>query len=257
VARGANRLRFGVDVNDEEWQHADSGERYTQKTVSLIAEQEYVLKGRKSVSFGVGYLKQSLQFTENTTASGTRHFIAVSAQWNQRQGLNKADTLRLDIQGRYDHAGATQASGFLRLPWDLDSSTSVEVSLRGGASGKRLPLSRYFVLGIGQDDPLPLRAHSTLDAGFKGIGPMGRRFALVNLEMRRRLFETKGFAVTGLVFSDTAAVHSMPFGGRGTIWYQDIGSGVRVGALGKDLLDLRVGVDVKRSSFNLWIGVPQ
>jgi hypothetical protein len=39
-------------------------------------------------------------------------------------------------------------------------------------------------------------------------------------------------------------------------WYQDTGAGMRIGVFGRDLLDLRAGVDLVTPSFTMWVGIP-
>jgi Tetratricopeptide repeat len=262
LTTGSNRLHLGFDFRDEEWRHTDTGVRYLQKTESFGGEQEFVFEGRKSVSFGVGYTRQRLQFPQHVNSQSRLHFITLSTEWNQRISLNRADTLRLDIRSRYEYFavpgnGTRQASAAIRMAWDINAKTAMEFQVGGGTSGRSLPLGRYFVLGIGQDDPRPLRAHPTVHYGFKGAAPMGRGYALVNLEVRRLLLSRRWLSLSGLLFSDTGGVSGAPFGPEHRTWYQDIGSGVRFGTLGRDLLDVRAGVDLKTSSFSLWIGVPQ
>jgi len=183
--------------------------------------------------------------------------------WSQRVGLNAADTMQLDITGRYENFSAPdrpnqrQFRAAIRFPWLIDrpSDTQFRLSLGAGISSRALPLSHYFVLGVGQDDPLPLRAHPTVQNGYNGYAPMGRNYVLQNLELRRHLFNWKLLTVTGLMFSDTARVWGPPFGGERTNRFQDAGIGVGIGAVGMNLFDVRVGMDVKTSSFNLWIGL--
>jgi hypothetical protein len=183
-------------------------------------------------------------------------------EWNQRLGLNDADTLQMNVRGRVDGfsganaGGAKQWSAGVRLPWQVDRRNALELSFNAGLSGKSLPLNHYFVLGVGQDRPLPLRAHPVLKDGYKGNGPMGRNYTLVNIEFRRHLFDVKRIGVSGLTFMDVARVWGPPFGQQDSEQYQDAGVGVRIGALGKDLMDVRVGVDMKKSAFNVWVGLP-
>ena len=82
---------------------------------------------------------------------------------------------------------------------------------------------------------------------------MGRNYLLANIEFQRRLFNWRTLAITGLTFSDTAMVSGVPFGQPDSSWYQDVGFGVRLGAFGRDFVDLFLGVDLRTSSFNFWI----
>jgi hypothetical protein len=267
VAAPSDGLRVGLDLREEDWAHTSSGTRFIQQTEGVFANYEYVFTGRKSLSVGTGYEHQFLRFVgEEPNFSYSPHLIRLGIEWNQLVSLNNADTLQLALKSRYDtfagpgqeNSGARQLNGALSIPWLFDRQTQagLELSLGAAVSSKGLPLSQYFILGVGQDNPLPLQAHPTVQSGRKGHGPMGRNYVLANVEFQRRLFDWRILAITGLTFSDTAMVSGAPFGQLGRSWYQDVGFGVRIGALGRDLVDLRLGVDLKTSSFNFWIGLP-
>jgi hypothetical protein len=190
----------------------------------------------------------------------------VGSKWAQKLGLNGADDLNLEliagldgISG-YGSDGSRSARGQLRaeLEWQFQQSSRSEFrfSFGAGTASSRLPLNQYFILGIGQDEPLPLRAHPTVDRGRKGNSPMGRKYLLANLELHRRLLSWSIFDFKGFLFSDSALVYRAPFGERGREWFQDAGFGFRVGTLGQDRVEVLFGFDLKESTFNLWVGIP-
>jgi len=266
VATAVDGLQVGFDLREENWVHTASGTRFIQQTEGFLADYEYVFTGRKSLSIGTGYEHQFLRFVGDPDFPYSPHLIRIGIEWNQLFGLNDADTVQLALKSRYDtfagpgqeNNGARQLNTVLSFPWLIDRKTQsqLELSLGAGVSSKGLPLNHYFILGVGQDNPLPLRAHPTVQSRRKGHGPMGRNYVLANVEFHRRLFNWRTLAITGLTFSDTAMVSGVPFGQPDRSWYQDVGFGVRMGALGRDLLDFLLGVDLKTSSFNFWIGLP-
>lgn len=266
VATATDGLQVGFDLREENWIHTSSGIRFIQQTEGFVADYEYVFTGRKSLLLRTGYEHQFLRFVGEQNFPYSPHLIRIGIEWNQLVGLNDADTVQVALKSRYDAFagpgqetnGARQFNTVLSFPWLMDRKTQsqLKLSLGAGVSSEGLPLNHYFILGVGQDNPLPLRAHPTVQNGLKGHGPMGRHYLLANVEFQRRLFNWRTLAITGLTFSDTAMVSGVPFGQPDRSWYQDVGFGVRMGALGRDLVDLLLGVDLKASSFNFWIGLP-
>ena len=85
---------------------------------------------------------------------------------------------------------------------------------------------------------------------------MGRQYVLANLELRRRVLSWRFLEIRGLLFSDTALVDGAPFSDVGGQWFQDVGFGLSLGALGQERIEVLFGFDLKDSSFNLWVGIP-
>ena len=76
---------------------------------------------------------------------------------------------------------------------------------------------------------------------------MGRHFLLANLEFHRRLVSWKSIQVKSLVFSDTGMVSGTLPGWDQSKWFQDIGCTIRLGILGKNILDFTFGFDLQNS----------
>lgn len=267
LSSSVDALRLGIDLRDESWDHTATGNRFLLETQTISADYEYLFQGRKSLILTGGYQHQNVVLQSGTSGppSSSRSAL-VGFAWHQRFGLNPSDRAQLDLRTGLntisgvdaDRGRATQLSATAGLRWQSDATTPTEVGLSfsAGTSQRQLPLDRYFVLGVGQDTDLPLRAHASARAGRKGNSPMGRHFFLANLQLQRPLGHWRFLHVSGLAFTDTAFVAGRPFDGQTPEWFQDVGMGVRVGALGSELVDVLFGYDVKTSSLNIWVGLP-
>ena len=259
-------LRLGGDVRDEAWRHTESGTDFTLQTASLSGSYEHSFRGRRSLSFHAGYRHQDSRFDQGTFPSQSPHVVTLGLEWNQRIDLNPQDSRQLHWATRLDQInllgdtrqGTYRLATRVRVNWSLreKSRTNLGFSLQGGISGDPLPLDDYFSLGVGPDHPLPLRAHTTLQDGRKGNNPLGREFALANVEFSHRLLRWRFFEVKGFTFSDIALVGRPPFGASGQEWFHDAGGGLRLGFFGHEVVHLVLGWDLKNGSFNQWIGLP-
>jgi tetratricopeptide (TPR) repeat protein len=268
VATPSDGLRLGLDLRDENWHHTLSGKHFPYQNEGLSADYEYLFTKRRSLSIRTGYEHQLLSFEEKEDSfPQDPHLVRLGLEWNQLFGLNHSDTVQLAWKCRLDGLSvfgqegsrARQFFTVLSLPWLIDSQSPTELtlSLGAGVSSEDLPFNHYFILGVGQDSPLPLRAHPAVQNGQKGHGPMGRNFLSANLGFQRRLSRWHVLEIHGITFSsDTAMVSNGPFGDLEKEWYQDVGFGLRMGVLGQDLVELLFGFDLKTSSFNFWVGLP-
>ena len=266
VSSSFDRLGLGFDWRDEDWRDALSETEFMFETSKFLASYEYLLDGRKSVGLRGGYEHQNLVLTEPSGLPEDPHFALLGTEWNQRIGLSPADDLQLQIAGALDgffgygfeRSRAQRVQARAELGWDFDrgSRSEFRFSLGGGYASHSLPLDHYFILGIGQDTPLQLRAHPEVDRGRKGKSPMGRQYLLANLELDRRLLSWQLLDIRGLLFSDTALVDGAPFGTPETQWFQDVGFGIRLGVLGQERIECLFGFDLRESGFNLWVGIP-
>ena len=259
-------LRLGGDARDEAWQHIESGTDFTLQTQTLSGSYEHSFRGRRSLSFHAGYRHQDFQFDQGTFPSQSPHVVTLGLEWNQRVGLNPQDSRQLHWATRLDQIsllgdtrqGTYRLATRVRVDWSLreKSRTSLVLALQGGISGDLLPLDDYFSLGVGPDHPLSLRAHPTLLDGRKGDNPLGREFALANVEFSHRLWRWQFFEVSGFTFSDIALVGRPAFGASGQEWFHDVGGGLRLGFFGHEIVHIVLGWDLKTGSFTQWTGLP-
>jgi tetratricopeptide (TPR) repeat protein len=74
-----------------------------------------------------------------------------------------------------------------RLTLSKDTRMFLDWSVTGGTSRGLLPIEDYFNLGLDTFPIYPLRAHTLVDHGHYGHGPMGSDFFLVNTDLEKRL----------------------------------------------------------------------
>ena len=260
-------LRVGFDLRDEDWSHTASGTEYAYRTEKVFGAYEWLMSDRRSLSFHGGYQRQSFRFDGDTTAlPQSPHLLAVGLEWNQLWGLDAGENARLSWMARFDAfsplAGAGEPShrmmSGLGIDWTVArrSETRLRLSLRGGVSGRDLPLDHYFLFGIGPDARLPLKAHPELRDSRRGNSPMGRDFVLLGAELGRRLWRWGFLEVGGFVFSDTAFVSGRPFLSATGDWFQDVGVGLRFKVLGQEFLNVFLGLDARSRTFHHWAGLP-
>ncbi len=259
-------LLLGGDAREEVWQHVDSETDFTLQSQTVSGSYEHAFPARRSLTFHARYRHQDFRYHQGTPRSESPLVVALGLEWNQRFSLNPQDNRRLHWATRIDQIsllgdarqGTYKLGTRVGFDWSLreTSQTGLAVSLQAGISDETLPLEDYFSLGVGPDHPLPLRAHPTLRDGRKGNNPLGRGFALANVELDHRLFRWRFLEVKGFTFSDIAVVRQAPFGPPGREWFHDVGGGLRLGFFGQDLLQLVLGWDLKTRSFNHWTGLP-
>lgn len=263
LSSSSDNLRLGFDLRDETWKHTPSASEFLFQTEQVFVDYEYLMRGRKSLSVRGGY---EHRFFRPQNLSDGPHFLRLGLEWNQVVSLNHADTAQFHWTTRLDTLSgisgekqqARQISSAAKFGWQLDtpSRAGIQLAFRAGLSSRHLPVVDYFIFGVGQDQPLPLRAHPTVESGRKGHGPMARNYALANFEIHRRLLRWRFAEIGGLAFSDSALVSGDPFEAPAPGWFQDAGCGLRLRALGQDLVEILFGFDLRTSSFNYWIGLP-
>jgi hypothetical protein len=260
-------MGFAFDLRDEDWVESYSATQFLLKSQQVSTQYERLFTGRKSLSFHGGYEHQQLSFDDaRQHPANDPHYMRIGLEWNQLVGLTVADTMQLKWGARLDtytgfggkESRSSQVTSKLGVDWALEerSRSELSVALGAGLSSENLPLDHYFILGVGQEDPLPLRAHPTVDKGRKGNSPMGRQYFLVNLELQRRLLRWKLLEISGSVFSDTGIIAQRPFVDPAHQCFQDLGFGLRFGAMGQEWVEILFGFDLRTSSFHLWLGVP-
>ena len=266
-ASSSDLLRLGFDLRDEDWRHTASGTRYAYRTEKVFGAYEWLMSGRRSLSFHGGYQRQEFRFEGDEAAlPQSPHLMAVGLEWNQLWGLDAGENARLNWMARFDAFSPLGGAGEpahrmmsgLEIDWTVarKTETRLRLSLQGGVSGRDLPLDHYFLFGIGPDARLPLKAHPELRDGRRGNSPMGRDFVLLGAELGRRLWRLGFFEVGGFVFSDTAFVSGRPFSSGAGEWFQDIGVGLRLRVLGQDFLNVFLGLDTRSRTFHHWAGLP-
>lgn len=239
-----DRLRVSVDLRDERWVATDAGDRERVQSAEVSASYDYFMMNRRALSTRLGVLRHS-----------GRSYAISGAEWQQTVALNLADSIRAHwkLQGDvFLPTGSSErparrllASAAVR--WQHpDETTTLAVRVSGGAIGGDLPRDRQFVLGIGPEATLLLRAHPVLRDGAKGASPVGRRFGLLNFGGERHLLRVGLVEARALLFADHALV-----GGDS---YLDAGGGVRL-RVWTQSIDVLAARDMRSGGVRYWAGV--
>lgn len=266
-ASSSDLLRLGFDLRDEDWSHTASGTEYGYRTEKVFGAYEWLMSKRRSLSFQGGYQRQDFRFDRDEAAlPHSPHLLVAGLEWNQLWGLDAGENARLNWMARFDAFSPLTGSGEpsrrmmsgLGIDWTVarKTETRLRLSLQGGFSGRNLPLDHYFLFGIGPDARLPLKAHPELRDGRRGNSPMGRDFVLLGAELGRKLWRWGLLEVGGFVFSDTAFVSGRPFVRGEGEWFQDVGVGLRLKVLGREFLNVFLGLDTRSRAFHHWAGLP-
>ena len=166
----------------------------------------------KHVTLGMGLKRSLLDASTSSFSSAIRlsytSFLPVSSS-------NGANSFLLS--GDFS-VGALHQSG---------RSGALNGLMTYGYQGQSTPLNRKFILGVGLDDPLLLRAHATTAEGIKGHSPIAPHFVLLNLDFKRHLFRKHFFDIDYGLFVDSAQL-AMRFNASRTS-YTDLGITVEIG----------------------------
>lgn len=119
------------------------------------------------------------------------------------------------------------------------------VQLRGAETVGDVPLDQLFELGVERDNDLWMRGQKGTIDGRKGGAPLGRRYALMNAEFNKTLYNDPFFRVQCGPFLDsgTIADPSGLFGSRKWLW--DAGAQVKFRVLGRVSVILSYGWDLR------------
>lgn len=138
--------------------------------------------------------------------------------------------------------------GSLRTEWLPHASgdeDSLHIEVRTAETFGTVPLDQLFELGLDRDSPLWLRGHIATIDGKKGRAPLGRRFALLNIDYDRTLYNSgflrlqAGPLVDMGKISDSSGVIGDPR------WLVDAGVQVKLRVLGAVSVVLSYGRDLR------------
>ena len=189
LSSSSDGLHLGFDFREENWSHTASGSEFFLQSEQLLVHYEYLMSSRKSFSIHTGYQHQFSRAAQDSQEfPDSPHLLRLGLGWNHLVSLNHADTMQLDwwtrfdtivgIGGQNNRARQFSSTAKLNWHWSKRSRSGMKLAFGTGVSSQALPIFDYFILGVGQDQPLPLRAHPTVQNGRKGHAPMGRNFAL-------------------------------------------------------------------------------
>ncbi|GAB4110935.1 MAG: hypothetical protein Kow001_12030 [Acidobacteriota bacterium] len=263
--RASTRFRFlslypdALELSLRRWEEAwilpASADGLLLGGARLEGRYRVVLPRRQSVEFTAGYQQQFGDLAHLAGFLNDRQVARVGIGWRGRIGLNADDTVRLDfaLQGRAFFGAGTrsdsgrQVDGHIVLHWLVrdSSATSVRISVKDGRSTGLLPLNDLYHLGVGPGEPLPLRAHKTVQRGRNGAAPLAQNCFLLNVDLTHRLFRVGILGVVGRVFFDAAEVDRTALGVTPHGWCRDEGAGLAVNIIGREVLEVIWGHDLR------------
>jgi len=146
--------------------------------------------------------------------------------------------------------------GHLAAPEQVRVERSVVAArLRLGWGDDGMPVDEMFAPGGSPDMELPLRAHRQTVDGVLGGSPIGRSFALVNVEWRRRLTRSGPVPLGLVLFYDGSWVDRGPAAGVPVL--HDVGVGVRLALPGSGVVRIDYGHGLTDGANAVFIGLNQ
>lgn len=256
-------LELNLSVWEEAWSLPSGADRVSVGGNRLESRYRVVLPYRQSIKFTAGYQQQFGDLAQLEGLLNERHVARVGLGWQGRIGLDGDEAVRLDfgLEGRAFFAVGTgsdsgrQLDGHMVFRWLVrdSSATSVRISVKNGRSTGLVPLNDLYHLGVGPGNPLPLRAHKTVQRGRNGVAPLAPNCVLVNVDLTHGLFRWGILGVVGRAFFDAARVNRTALGMTPHGWYRDAGAGLAVNILGREVLQITWAHDLRdgRSVFSV------
>jgi hypothetical protein len=249
------RLIAHVDGRDENWNLTNS---FTGSTSAITAMKlrraeagvdiRRIETGRWSWQTGAKFSRRTFGNINGLSANAAPFFEAGNAvEWNVESDyhvLSLPDKrLTLDSSGSASAArffGVAETTSFVRLTGGLHlhwfpqaegDDYEINSQFSAGAIAGTAPLDEFFTLGVERDDnDLWLRGISATHDGEKGNSPMGRRYALANLELDKVIYHDDFFEVKAGPTLDAGEISDSSgyFGSRGWLWDPGVECKVRV-----------------------------
>ena len=148
-------------------------------------------------------------------------------------------------------------TGGLRWRWfprAVGDDYEMTQQVRAGRIFGQAPFDELFILGLDQDNNLPMRAHIATRDGRKGSAPMGRDYFLQNWEMDKRLYGNGLIEVQLGPFLDIGRISDPGTALGSHQWLFDTGVEAKLRVLGVGVA-LSYGKDL-RTGNNAFYGVP-
>lgn len=268
----AKRLRIYFDGRNENWNlsRTFSGSPVPITDLNLKryaggAEIHLVQTGNWSLTTGVEGISRNFQNIPPGISKSSRTFFTggktVDAWLGAHRTLLRVPERRFTLDGEAAiRAGRNYAANLgafaatkseLRLRW-LPKARAADYeslsTLRGGNIWGDVPLDQLYQLGVERDNDLWLRGHAgTLD-GRKGRAPLGRRYALLNSELYKTIYDAAFVRVQMGPFFDTGAIAD-PTGDFGSQkWLFDTGIQARIRVLSSVSVVLSYGRDLRNGT---------
>jgi tetratricopeptide (TPR) repeat protein len=141
------------------------------------------------------------------------------------------------------------------LPRARGEDYDMKADLKGGRTFGNVPFDELFMVGFDRDNDLWLRGHPGLRKGEKGNAPLGRTFALLNLDADKIAYSNGFLTIKVGPFLDTGTI-SDPSGYFGSPkWLWDTGAQTKIRVLGSFEVILGYGKNLRDGNNSLFTRV--
>ncbi len=216
------RLRLGFDARDENWTVPGAGDFKLRKAEGTL-DLARMTEGGTELSAGFGVSSRSIPVPD-AFGFASRDGAVLKARGSARRDLLRIPERRFSaagtISGELGRVLEGRSGAFGKTEIGIEARLrAVTARLRAGAIGGPAPFDELFLLGIERDTDLWLRGHPATRGGRKGNGPIGRSFALANLEWIQPLWHPGFVTVSAGPFLDAGRA----WGGTQSAWLADPG----------------------------------
>ena len=161
-------------------------------------------------------------------------------------GGAESQAARLWSSPRESFEKLTGALAWVWLPQAQGDDYETTQRFRAGTTFGHVPFDELFILGLDQDNNLPMRAHIATRGGRKGSAPMGRDYFLQNWETDKNIYGNGIVRVQLGPFLDIGRIWDPGASLGSHQWLFDTGVELRVRVLGTGVVfsygrDLRTG----------------
>jgi hypothetical protein len=221
-------LRFSaaVDGRDELWYFR--GNQFSLRRIDTTLSMQALVGSRgtwiSGLTAGTGRFGYRASFDYDLVRL-PEHRMVVSGGIRSEIGRDRSD--------RFAKGEPSVRIHWLPKAHGADFETSFQV--RAGRASAATPVDELFILGLERDSDLLLRAHSSLNDGRKGAGPVGNRYVLLNVETAKILRDFGLARLSVGPFVDIARM-STAFVDTGFVLRLSFGSSLNLSfSLGRDL----------------------
>lgn len=188
------------------------------------------------------------------TARATAALLRVPGHRFTLAGEADSQSARLWSQPSQTFEKLTGTLGWRWFPQAEGDDYEMTQAFRAGHTFGQAPFDELFVLGLDQDDDLPLRAHIATRDGRKGSAPMGRDYFLQNWEVDKNLYSNGLVRVQLGPFLDIGHISDPGTAIGSHKWLFDTGVEAKLRVLGMGVAFL-YGKDLRTGS-NAYYAVP-
>jgi len=210
------RLRMGFNARDENWSVPGAGDFRLRKAEASLDLAHATGTGTE---WSAGFTASS------RSVAVSRDGFALEARASLRRDLLRIPERRFVLSGVASGALGRMFEGDAALFGKSEAGIeavwrALRARLRTGALAGGAPFDQVFMLGAGRDTELWLRGHPAVRNGKNGSGPLGREFALANIDWQPVLWRAGFFTLGAGPFLDAGRAWRGPAQSR---WLADPG----------------------------------